>query len=327
MARVLKDAVIVVTGASSGIGRETALQLAKAGAKVVLAARREEPLQDLEAKIRAEGGEAIAVPTDMSILREVEALADRAVEQFGRIDGWVNDAGVYALGSLEEMPIDVFRRVMDVNYFGVVYGTRAAARQMKKQDSGGVVVNVSSEAGSVSIANTAAYAASKHAVRGFTSAVRQEYLGSGIEISNVMPPGVDTPLFEHGANFTGQQMKAPEPVYPPEKVAQVIVRMLVKPEADTYVGAVAPVMGAFRHMAPSAFDRFGRVQSKGHVRKEHQEPTAGNLYSTVAHGAGVHGGQHGMAKHWGRKIALLTTLGVGSFSVSRAIRRHGPSHG
>lgn len=323
MRRKLKDAVIVVTGASSGIGRETALQLAKAGARVVLAARREEPLETLQQECAQAGARCLVVPTDVASEDEINALATRTVQEFGRIDGWVNDAGVYAVGSLEQTPLHVYRRVMEVNYFGVVHGTRAAVAQMKTQKEGGVIVNVSSQASSVSTAMASAYTASKHAVRGFTSAIRQELLDTPIRLSNVMPAGIDTPLFEHAANFTGKAPKAPEPVYPPEKVARVILEMLVKPQAEIYVGSVGPVFGAIRHAAPAAFDRVMRVQSlKGHFEDTPQGATEGNLYHPIAAGTSVHGGYHGRSKQWVRRIAVFTTLGYGAYRLARELRQH-----
>lgn len=322
MRRKLKDAVIVVTGASSGIGRETALQLAKAGARLVLAARREDPLHSLQEECEQAGAQCLIIPTDVANEDEVTALATQAVQAFGRIDGWVNNAGVYALGSLEQTPIHVYRRLMDVNYFGVVHGTRAAAAQMKTQERGGVIVNVSSEASSVSVALASAYTASKHAVRGFTAAIRQELLDTPVRVSNVMPAGIDTPLFEHAANYTGKEAKAPEPVYSPEKVAGVILDMLVRPQAEIYAGATAPVFGAIRHVAPAAFDRMMRKQAKSHLKEAPQAVTEGNLYHPVSQGTSVHGGYHGRSKQWVRRIAVFTTLGFGAYRLVRELRQY-----
>jgi short-subunit dehydrogenase len=322
MRRKLKDSVIVVTGASSGIGRETALQLAKAGARLVLAARREEPLHTLQEECERAGARCLVVPTDVANEDEVHALATRAVQTFGRIDGWINNAGVYALGSMEQTPLHVYRRLMDVNFFGVVHGTRAAAAQMKTQEQGGVIINVSSEASSVSIALASAYTASKHAVRGFTAAIRQELLETPVRVSNVMPAGIDTPLFEHAANYTGKEAKAPEPVYAPEKVAGVILDMLVRPQAEIYVGATAPVFGAIRHVAPATFDRMMHKQAQSHLKEAPQSATEGNLYHPVSHGTSVHGGYHGRPKQWLRRIAVFTTLGLGAYRLVRELRQY-----
>lgn len=320
MRRALKQAVVVVTGASSGIGRETALELARAGARLLVAARREAPLESLQRECEALGARCVSVRTDVTREDEVDALAARAVEAFGRIDGWVNDAGVYALGSLEDTPLEVFRRVMDVNYLGTVHGTRAAARRMRQQEGGGVIINVSSDA-SLRIANASAYTASKHAVRGFTSAVRQELLGTDVEVCNLMPAGSDTPLFAHAANYTGREAQAPGPVDPPERVARVILRMLEHPQAEVYVGASAPVFGALRQLAPATFERAMKAQAPGMFRDRPQVPTAGNLYRPVDLGQGVHGDQPGPARHWARRLSLVSALAVGAYQLTRTVQR------
>ena len=139
--RDLNNAVVVITGASSGIGRGTALEFARRGARLVLAARREAPLQSLVAECRTFGAEAIAVPADTSDEPAVQALAQAAVERFGRIDVWVNNASVSILGKFEETPLDVARRLMDVNYWGYVHGARAALSQFRRQGSGTLIQN------------------------------------------------------------------------------------------------------------------------------------------------------------------------------------------
>jgi short-subunit dehydrogenase len=320
MARSLSEQVVVITGASSGIGRVTALRLAKKGAALVLAARREEPLGSLETECRGLGARCVGVPTDVSQASEVQELAQRAVRAFGRIDAWVNNAGVYALGSLEETPLETYRRLMDVNYFGTVYGTRAAVEQMRRQGTGGTIVNVSSMAGSMGAAYGSAYVATKHAVRGFTQSVRQELLGTGIELCTVMPVGIDTPLFEHSANYTGYEIRPPEPVYPPERVARRITRLLRRPRAEAYVGNNGPVFGAFRHLAPGAFDRVMRAQMESlHFKSTHQADTEGNLYQPVRQGTGVHGEFHGRSKSWLRRALVWGALGYGVVQLRRRL--------
>lgn len=306
--------VVVITGASSGIGRETALRLAKKGSTLVLAARREEALEELRRQCEDKGADCLVVPTDVAEAHEVDALADAAFRTFGRIDGWVNNAGVYLMGSLEETPLAAYRQVMDTNYFGVVHGTRAALRYMKRQPDGGVIVNMSSQLGSVSGPYLSAYCASKHAIRGFSHAVRQELLDTPVRVSVVMPASIDTPLFEHSANYTGQQLRAADPVYSPDKVAKQIIRLLDHPKAESYVGGLnAPLMGAMRHAAPGAFDRMMRRQTdSGHFRDEHARRTPGNLYRPVQHGTGSRGGHKGRTKQWGRRLGLLGLFGIGA---------------
>ncbi len=322
MAEQVSRGVVVVTGASSGIGRETALRLAKRGGSLVLAARREDPLHSLCAECESVGAECLAVPTDVSNPDEVDALAAAAVRRFGRIDGWVNDAGVYLMGTLDETPLSAHRRVMDVNYFGVVHGTTAAVRQMKKQVDGGVVINIASQLGSVSAAYISAYTASKHAVRGFTSAVRQELLDTPIRLSTVMPASIDTPLFEHSANYTGYGIKPAEPVFPPEKVARTIVHLLDHPRAEAYVGGLSTrSFGALRHAAPDVFDPIMHKQiDRGHFEDERSRRTAGNLYEPMDRGTEVHGGYKGVQKQWARRAALYGTLAAGATVLGRFAR-------
>ncbi len=320
MARGLAGKVVVVIGASSGIGRETALQLARKGAHLVLVARREDPLHTLEARCAALGAEVLVIPADVSIEEEVAAVAEAAAERFGSIDAWVNDAGVYAVGKMEQTPTDVYRRLMEVNYLGTVYGTRAAVAQLRRHGRGGVIVNVGSQLSSISAAYESAYTASKHAVRGFSSAVRQELLDAGISVCTVMPAGIDTPLFDHSANFTGKKLQVPAPVYPPEKVAKVILRMLVRPRPESYVGTSAVFMGALRHLFPRVFDRLMRNQMEtGHFRKGEAPTTRGNLDAPVVEGTGVHGAAKGRTRQWLRRAAVALALGAGAVGISRAV--------
>src|SRR5919202_2625850 len=182
--RSLQDAVVVITGASSGIGRATALAFAGRGSQVVVAARRDEPLDTLLAECETLAGRSgLAVPTDVAESAQVEALARRAVERFGRIDVWVNNAGVYAAGRFEDTPPDVFRRVLDVNLFGCVHGARAALPHLRQRR--GVLINVASVDSEASYHYFSAYVASKWAVRGFSAALRQELHGEGVDVCTI----------------------------------------------------------------------------------------------------------------------------------------------
>ncbi|HEY3358355.1 MAG TPA: SDR family NAD(P)-dependent oxidoreductase, partial [Polyangia bacterium] len=202
MARKLEDSVVVITGASSGIGRATALAFAQEHAAVVLAARREGPLRDAAAACDAAGGRALAVPTEVADETSMQRLAQAAVGTFGRIDVWINNAGVGLFGKIEEVPMDAVRRVIDINLLGYVLGARVAIPIFKAQ-GGGVLINNASILGRLTQPFTSAYVASKHAVLGLTEALRLELRDTDIQVCAVLPAAIDTPFYQHGANYTG----------------------------------------------------------------------------------------------------------------------------
>lgn len=325
MKRAWKDRVIVITGASSGIGRATALALAKKGAHVVLAARREEPLDDLARECESHGVRALVVPTDVSDPAAVRHLADEALNAFGRFDAWINNAGVYLMGSLEETPDDAFRQLMETNFFGTVTGTRVAVTQFRHQGYG-TLVNVSSTFGTVAAPYVSAYVASKHAVRGFSSSVRQELLNTGIDVCTVLPAAIDTPLWQHTANYTGWRIRPVEPVYTPERVARAILRVLRSPKHEIMVGPAARSFAAMHGLMPATFERTMRGATESHhFEKVRQGHTSGSLFHPMAEGTGTSGGYHSAGKQWLRRLLLAGGLAAAaaSFRKGGAGRRLG----
>lgn len=201
----IADRTFVVTGASSGIGRGVALKLGAHGANVVLAARRAEVLEGVAEEVRAAGGRALVVATDVARPEQVQRLADAAVGRFGRIDVWINNAGVGAIGRFEEIPVEDHARIVDVNFKGVIYGSHAALRQFRRQGDG-TLVNVASVEGRLPVAYHASYAATKHAVVGLGAALNQELRLGGMErikVSSVLPWAIDTPYWQHTGNYSG----------------------------------------------------------------------------------------------------------------------------
>lgn len=325
MKRAWKDRVIVITGASSGIGRATALALAKKGSHVVLAARREEPLDDLARECESLGVRALVVPTDVSDPAAVRQLADEALGAFGHFDAWINNAGVYLMGSLEETPDDAFRQLMETNFFGTVTGTRIAVTQFRRQGYG-TLVNVSSTFGAVAAPYVSAYVASKHAVRGFSSSVRQELLNTGIDVCTVLPAAIDTPLWQHTANYTGWRIRPVEPVYTPERVARAILRVLRSPKHEIMVGPAARSFAAMHGLMPATFERTMRgVTESQHFEKVRQGHTSGSLFRPMAEGTGTSGGYHSAGKQWLRRLLLAGGLAAAaaSFRKGGAGRRLG----
>jgi NAD(P)-dependent dehydrogenase (short-subunit alcohol dehydrogenase family) len=291
MARRIRDAVVVITGASSGIGRAAALALAEQGAAVVLAARREEALREVEHDCVHRGARALVVPTDVADEAQVQRLAERAIEAFGRIDAWVNNAAVTLFGRFEEVPPEVYERVLRVNLFGYIHGARAVLPYLREQGEG-VLINVASVVGYVGQPYTSAYCTSKFAIRGFSECLRQELLDApGIQVCTVLPSSIDTPLFQHAANYTGRSIKPMEPVYPAAMVADAIVRLIRHPRREVIVGAAGQMLAAAHALAPGLTERMmaGKVESD-HFADVPTPSSRGNVVEAMPQWSAVSGG-------------------------------------
>jgi NADP-dependent 3-hydroxy acid dehydrogenase YdfG len=275
--RNLRGAVVVLTGASSGIGRVAAQMFAEKGAKVVLAARDGGALEDVVRLCERRGGEAIAVPTDVRDEGQVRALRDAAVARFGRIDVWVNDAAVYMMGSFERVPSEDVRALLETNVMGMVHGSKAAITQFRAQ-GGGTLISVGSVAGKVAYAQASAYCASKHAIHALNAALRQELVGSPIQACIVAPATVDTPLFDHAANYTGREMRAMPPIYRPERVARAIVRCAERPRREVLVGGAPFMMSLMQLLTPWLFERvMPQLVARTHLQRRAGRDTRGNF--------------------------------------------------
>lgn len=252
----LSEQVIVITGASSGIGLTTARAAARAGARVVLGARNRRVLQAIVRDIEEEGGEALAVEVDVGDFDQVVQLGERAVARFGRIDTWVNNAGVSIYATLMNTPLDEHRQVFETNYWGVVHGSTVAVRHLRAE--GGALINVGSIVSDHSVPLQGAYSASKHAVKGFIEALRMEIEHEGLPISVtlVKPGSIATPFPEHARVHTDHYPRLPRPVYAPELVANAILRAATSPARDVYVGTGARALDAISKAAPRLTDRL-----------------------------------------------------------------------
>jgi len=268
--RELNEKVVVITGASSGFGKGAAREFARNGASVVLAARRDQLLEDLAAECRSLGIQALSVPTDVSQHDEVENLWNVAHTQLERIDVWVNNAGVGALGRFEEIPIDDHVKVIETDLLGVVYGSYYAMRQFRAQGYG-TLINVASVIGKVPSPYYASYAAAKHGVVGLSAVLRQELRENNIDtirVSTIMPTSFDTPFFDHASNYSGHEVTPIPPVYEPEKVVDAIVRMATDPEDEISVGTAAKFSIFAHQVAPGMAEKMmGRNAHKEMMEK------------------------------------------------------------
>jgi NADP-dependent 3-hydroxy acid dehydrogenase YdfG len=282
--------VVVVTGASSGIGRATARLFAEQDWNVVVAARRADALETVAEECLGAGGDGIAVPTDVSDESAVHDLARRAIESFGRIDAWVNNAGVYLIGDFEQTPADAFRRLYDVNVFGVVNGCRAVLPHFRQRNRG-VIVNVASVDSYLGTRYATAYASSKWAVRGFSDSLRQDLRGTGIDVCVVSPAAVDTPLFQHAANYSGRRLKAPNPTYDARSVAEAIFEAVADGKRERIVGAFGKISAFQRKFVPAVVDgMFAKQLEQDHFLGESAERTDGNLWQPIDEGTESSGG-------------------------------------
>lgn len=309
LTRSLDRSTVVITGASSGIGAATAYALARRGADVVLAARSVAALEEVARRCRELGGRTLVVPTDVTDPAAVDRLAARAAAEFGGIDAWVNNAAVGTVGLFDAIPVAEFRRVVEVNLLGVVHGTRAALPHLTAA-GGGVLVNNASVLAAVAMPYQSAYNAAKHGVRGFADTVRQELRITGrrnVSICTVLPASIDTPFFRHAANHTGRQVQPPPPVYPPEVVAETIVRLVRRPRREAYAGGAARLLGLQWRLAPAVVERLlGWYAHRTQLGPAPGRDSSGNLFRADAT-AEREGGWQGRRR---RRVRTGTALGL-----------------
>jgi len=267
--KALDQQVIVITGASSGIGLATAQLAAKRGAKIVLAARSENATQQVVDQINAAGGEALFVPCDVADRAQVEQVARAAIDRFGRIDTWVNNAGVSIYGRLDEVSEEDSRRLFDTNFWGVCNGSLAAVPHLKR--NGGALINVGSEVSETIVPLQGMYSASKHAVKGFTDALRVEIEDidqAPVSITLIQPTATDTPFPQHAKNYMDREPKLPTPLDDPEDVAEAILDAAVTPTRSKKVGAMSKINTMTAKIAPELGDKMAAKQA---TRQQYDE--------------------------------------------------------
>jgi NAD(P)-dependent dehydrogenase (short-subunit alcohol dehydrogenase family) len=251
----VEEQVVTLMGASSGIGREAALQFAKRGAKVVVSARGEVGLDSLVDEIHSMGGSAVAIPADTSDFEQVKMVADRAVEEYGRLDTWVHLAAVGLFATFEQTTPEEFERIIDVNLMGQVYGAMAALPHIKREGRG-ALIHISSVEAKRSFPFHSAYGASKHGIDGFLEALRVELKHEGwpISVTQVMPGTINTPFFDKGRTKLGVKPVGIPPIYEPETVANIIVYAAENPARDLVCGGAAQAMIINQRLSPRMVD-------------------------------------------------------------------------
>ncbi|MGI8813686.1 MAG: SDR family oxidoreductase [Pyrinomonadaceae bacterium] len=291
----LSEQVIVLTGATSGIGLCTARLAAKRGASLVLAARNEGALRTLTEDINSSGGNAVYVTADVGSEGDIKKVAAEALNRFGNFDTWVNNAGVSIYGLLEEVAIDDFRRLFETNFWGVVYGSLVAARNLKI--NGGALINVGSTLSDRAIPLQGMYCASKHAVKGFTDALRMELEAENapISVTLVKPAAIDTPYKEHAKNYLPNRPENPPPVYAPETVAETILHCAENQVRDVFVGGGAKALSVAGKYAPRLTDVYmenAMLQAQQDTDSENDDQSDG-LYESADSSLNERGGYAG----------------------------------
>jgi short-subunit dehydrogenase len=286
--------VLLITGASSGIGRASALAFARRGARLVLAARSPVSLEAARAECIDAGAEAIVVPTDTGDTGAVDALFDAAVERYGRVDAVVHSAAVVAYGRFDEVPADVFSAVMRTNVVGTANVARAALRLFRSQGGGSLVV-VGSLLGKIAVPYMSSYVTTKWALHGLVRVLQLEAKETpGIHISLVWPGSVNTPAYAQAANYAGREGRPPPPVDPPEKLASAVVRAVETPRREISVGLPNHVVVFGFRALPALYDALVTpLMRVGGLSRRRIEPHPGNVFEPQTSGDATHG-------YWGR---------------------------
>jgi len=333
--RTIGEQVVVITGASSGIGRETAIRFGRRGASVVLAARNEAALREVAEEVERLGGKAQVVVTDVAAWDQVERLAREAVNRSGRIDTWVNNAAASEWATVEETTVEEMERLIRVILVSQIYGVKAVLPHMKRQGQG-TIVNNASVLAARAVPLQAAYCAAKHGVKGFTEALRLEleHERSGVNVTLLMPSSIDTPLFGRARSRLGVEAGPIPPVYEPKVVAEAILFAAEHPRRDIVVGGGGKMLEVMQRISPSLLDRL--MLARGTMFKMQRTDRADNGHDNLFEPVGETGSTAGgfgrpsrstslytrhLEQHPNRKRALLAAAAAGAVALVRRAGR------
>jgi short-subunit dehydrogenase len=289
--REFEPQVVVITGASAGIGRSIAVAFGQEGCRVALIARGRERLESAAREVEAAGGRALVIPADVADAGAIDAAAAQVVAAWGRIDVWINNAMASVFGPVTALSPDEIRRVSEVTYLGQVHGTLAALRHMRKRDKG-TIVQIGSALSYRSIPLQSAYCAAKFAVRGFTDSLRSElhHEGSSIMLTMLQLPAVDTPQFDWARSHLPEELQPVPPIHAPEAVAEAIVRATRTAPREMWIGSptIQAILGTM--VAPGLLDRMMARQAwEGQMTGAPGRPREGNLFEAPPGDPGAHG--------------------------------------
>lgn len=309
----LEGLTVVITGASSGAGRATALEFAKYKTNLVLAARNEAALTDLKNECEEFGAQALVVPTDASDAKAMIALANAAIDWRDRIDIWVNNAGVLAAGNFDTTPMAVHEQVIKTNLLGYMNGAHAVLPFFKEQQWGTLINNISI-GGFLPVPYGSGYTAAKFGLRGWSEALKAELTPwPEIHVCDLFPAFLDTPGILHAGNYTGKVLKPAPPVYDPVRVAQAMVMVAANPKSNTYIGSTSFLLKFSHAIFPELMSNMTGIAMRRYFKAA--DPIAlsdGNVFTTLDYGMSTHGGfgLPGKPKSYRKYIAAALIAGI-----------------
>ncbi|HTK22058.1 MAG TPA: SDR family oxidoreductase [Mucilaginibacter sp.] len=322
----LRNKAIVITGASSGVGRAAALEFAKYQSALILAARNQETLNEVAHECDRLGAAVIIVVTDVTDPGSVINLANAANDWAGRIDVWINNAGVLAAGEFGYTPVEVHEQVIRTNLLGYIYGAHAVMPIFKAQQSG-ILINNISIGGFLPVPYGAGYTASKFGLRGFSEALKAELaVWRDIHVCDLFPAFLDTPGIHHAGNYTNKVLKPAPPVYDPKLVAEAMVSVAVSPRSKKYVGGASLPLKLSHALFPELTTKLtGFIMRRYFKRAGSLPPTNGNIFNTVEYGMSTNGGFEipSEPKPYRKYIAgaLVAGIAAGIYLLSARNRR------